>query len=77
MKLKKIASLLLAGAMMVSGSALAFEQTGEITVISREANSGTRGAFDEMMNIVVKTDEGAEDRLFEEAVLVDSTDAGP
>ena len=75
MKLKKIASLLLAGAMMVSGSALAFEQTGEITVISREANSGTRGAFDEMMNIVVKTDEGAEDRLFEEAVLVDSTDA--
>ena len=75
MKLKKIASLLLAGAIMVSGSALAFEQTGEITVISREANSGTRGAFDEMMNIVVKTDEGAEDRLFEEAVLVDSTDA--
>ena len=75
MKLKKIASLLLAGTMMVSGSALAFEQTGEITVISREANSGTRGAFDEMMNIVVKTDEGAEDRLFEEAVLVDSTDA--
>ena len=28
-----------------------------------------------MMNIVVKTGEGAEDRLFEEAVLVDSTDA--
>ena len=75
MKLKNVASLLLAGAMMLSGSAMAYEATGEITVISREANSGTRGAFDEMMNIVVKTDAGTEDHLFEEAVLVDSTDA--
>lgn len=75
MKMKKIASLMLAGAMMFTGSALAFEAADEITVISREANSGTRGAFDEMMNIVVKTDEGTEDHLYEEAVLVDSTDA--
>ena len=75
MKLKKIASLLLAGAMMLGGTALAYDAAGEITVISREASSGTRGAFDEMMGVVVKTDEGTEDRLFEEAVLVDSTDA--
>ena len=75
MKLKKVASLLLAGAMMLGGSALAYDGADEITVISREANSGTRGAFDEMMNIVVKTDAGTEDHLFEEAVLVDSTDA--
>ena len=40
--MKKLASLLLAGAMMLSGSALAFEATDEITVISREASSGTR-----------------------------------
>lgn len=73
--MKKLASLLLAGAMMLSGSALAFEATDEITVISREASSGTRGAFDEMMNIVVETDEGTEDMLYPEAVLVDSTDA--
>lgn len=73
--MKKFASLLLAGAMMLSGSALAFEATDEITVISREASSGTRGAFDEMMNIVVETDEGTEDMLYPEAVLVDSTDA--
>lgn len=76
MKIKKLASLVLAGAMMLSASAaLAFESTGEITVISREASSGTRGAFDEMMNIIVETEEGSEDRLFAEAVLVDSTDA--
>ena len=75
MKMKGIASILLAGAMMLSGSALAFEASDEITVISREANSGTRGAFDELMGVVVKTDEGTEDRLYEEAVLVDSTDA--
>ena len=73
--MKKFASLLLAGAMLLSGSALAFEATDEITVISREASSGTRGAFDEMMNIVVETDEGTEDMLYPEAVLVDSTDA--
>ena len=73
--MRKLASLLLAGAMMLSGSALAFEATDEITVISRDASSGTRGAFDEMMNIVVETDEGTEDMLYPEAVLVDSTDA--
>lgn len=73
--MKKFASLLLAGAMLLSGSALAFEASDEITVISREASSGTRGAFDEMMNIVVETEEGTEDMLYAEAVLVDSTDA--
>ena len=47
----------------------------EITVISREANSGTRGAFDELMNIVVKDGDKTVDKLYPEAVLVDSTDA--
>ncbi|MEG0767093.1 MAG: hypothetical protein RR482_05195, partial [Clostridia bacterium] len=58
-----------------AGCAAEFNAKNEITVISREANSGTRGAFDEMMGILVKTGDRVEDRLFEEAVLVDSTDA--
>jgi len=42
----------------------------EITVISREESSGTRGAFDELMKIT----DGKTNRLFEEAVIVSSTD---
>ncbi|MDR2692619.1 MAG: substrate-binding domain-containing protein [Chitinispirillales bacterium] len=42
----------------------------EITVISREESSGTRGAFDELMKIT----DGKTNMLFEEAVIVSSTD---
>ncbi|MDR2591212.1 MAG: substrate-binding domain-containing protein [Chitinispirillales bacterium] len=42
----------------------------EITVISREESSGTRGAFDELMKIT----DGKTNSLFEEAVIVSSTD---
>jgi len=42
----------------------------EITVISREESSGTRGAFDELMKIT----DGATNMLFREAVIVSSTD---
>ncbi|GBU20352.1 ohosphate ABC transporter phosphate-binding protein [Fibrobacteres bacterium R8-0-B4] len=42
----------------------------EITVISREESSGTRGAFDELMKIT----DGKTNHLFEEAVIVSSTD---
>ena len=76
--MKKIVSLVvcltLALTLIVSAFAAEFDKTQEITVISREASSGTRGAFDELMHILVKTDAGTEDRLFEEAVLVSSTD---
>lgn len=52
-----------------------FDASNEITVISREASSGTRSAFDELMNIVVEQDDGSTvDNLFAEAVLVNSTD---
>lgn len=51
-----------------------FDTSKEITVISREASSGTRGAFDELMNIVVKEGESTVDKLYAEAVLVNSTD---
>jgi len=42
----------------------------EITVISREESSGTRGAFDELMEIT----DGKTNVLFREAVIVSSTD---
>ena len=77
--MKKIIALVacLALALTFVASAMAsaeFDKTQEITVISREASSGTRGAFDELMKIVVKTDAGTEDHLFPEAVMVSSTD---
>ncbi len=76
--MKKIIALVVCLTLALSMTACAlaaeFDKTQEITVISREASSGTRGAFDELMGILVKTDAGTEDRLFPEAVLVNSTD---
>lgn len=53
----------------------AFDTSAQITVVSREASSGTRGAFSELMNIVVKDGDNETDNLFAEAIIVDSTDA--
>ena len=58
-----------------NGNQAGFQKTREITIISREANSGTRGAFDELMKIVVKENDKSVDKLYSEAVIVDSTDA--
>ena len=66
--------LTLALSLAAAAFAAEFDKTQEITVISREASSGTRGAFDELMKIIVKTDAGTEDHLFPEAVMVSSTD---
>lgn len=68
------ASLLMVLAFALPAMAQAFDKSQEITVISREASSGTRGAFDELMKILVKNGDVTEDRLFAEAVLVSSTD---
>lgn len=56
-------------------SASGFDTTAQITVISREASSGTRGAFDELMKIEVKNGDKVSNNLISEAVIVDSTDA--
>lgn len=48
--------------------------TGQITVVSREASSGTRGAFDELMSIKVKEGDTEKDLLFAEAITASSTD---
>lgn len=58
----------------VSNTEGSFDATREITVISREASSGTRSAFDELMNIKVKEGDTEKDMLFPEAVIVNSTD---
>ncbi|MCL2219705.1 MAG: extracellular solute-binding protein [Chitinispirillia bacterium] len=46
------------------------ERKREITVISREESSGTRGAFDELMHIT----DGKTNQLYPGAVIVSSTD---
>jgi len=72
---KKVMLLGLALATVCSGffvgaSAQGKEKKREITVISREESSGTRGAFDELMKVT----DGKTNMLFAEAVIVSSTD---
>jgi len=64
------AALLAAGCGGKKEGQAAAEKPREITVISREESSGTRGAFDELMKIT----DGKTNSLFAEAVIVSSTD---
>ena len=52
----KIASLVMA--LMMGVSAAAAEVSGEITVVSREEGSGTRGAFIELTGVEEKNARG-------------------
>ena len=65
------------GAAGGSATAGSFDSTKEITVISREASSGTRGAFDELMGLIEKSGESEVNKLFSEAVIASSTDEVP
>jgi len=48
---------------------------GEITVVSREGGSGTRGAFIELFSIEVKGEDGSKkDMTTKEAIIVNKTD---
>ncbi len=51
-----------------------FDGSREITVVSREDGSGTRGAFVEMFGILEETEAGEEDRTYEEAIITNKTD---
>lgn len=52
-----------------------FDATTDITVVSREEGSGTRGAFIELMGVEVKDDAGnKKDMTTEEAVIANKTD---
>ncbi|WP_102409905.1 substrate-binding domain-containing protein [Beduinella massiliensis] len=71
--MKKFVSTVLAVALCAT-SALAMA-ADDITVVSREDGSGTRGAFVELMGVEVKGEDGSKkDMTTEEAVIANSTD---
>lgn len=68
----KIAGLVMA--LMMGVSAAAAEVSGEITVVSREEGSGTRGAFIELTGVEEKNADGVKvDNTTVEAVVTNST----
>ena len=83
-KLKKVLSMVVLSAIAVTGlagcgsgnadTAQQAETGGEISVISREDGSGTRGAFVELFGVEQKNDAGEkEDMTTEEAIITNST----
>lgn len=79
--MKKIMTFMLAGVMAVSllagctSSPSGFNPSRDITVISREDGSGTRGAFIELMEIQEKDANGNKvDKTTKEAVIANKTD---
>ena len=71
--MKKFISATLALA-LCAASAMALA-ADDITVVSREGGSGTRGAFVELMGVEVKGEDGTKrDMTTEEAVIANSTD---
>lgn len=87
MKMKKTVCLLLTGLLTVgaltgcggnsdSEETEAKSESAEITVVSREDGSGTRGAFIELFGIEEKDENGEKvDKTTEEAVIANSTSA--
>lgn len=59
-------------AMIITGC-MSAEKKDTITVVSREASSGTRTAFDEMVGIAVKQGNVVKDNLFPEALISGSS----
>ena len=75
--MKKITAIILALALTLgcAGIALAFDANREISVVSREGGSGTRGAFIELFGVEVKGDDGSKkDMTTDEAVIANKTD---
>lgn len=80
---KKMQKLLISSILVVvlmlglagCGSKSVFDTTREITVVSREAGSGTRGAFIELMGVEEKDKDGKKtDHTTTEAVIANKTD---
>ncbi len=75
MKTRKLLSGLLTGIIAISAMAGCAAPSDEITVVSRENGSGTRGAFVELMGIEEKGADGTKtDRTTTEAVIANKTD---
>lgn len=72
--MKKSLAILIALCLMMVSNAFAFELTRDITVVSREDGSGTRGAFIELMGIEKKDENGDKmDYTSEEAIITNNT----
>lgn len=73
---KSLSVLLIVGVLIASMNTVgfAFDSSRLIDVISREAGSGTRGAFIELLGIEAKTDAGTVDRTTIEAIIANGTD---
>lgn len=75
MKTRKLLAGLLTGIIAVSAMAGCASPSDEITVVSRENGSGTRGAFVELMGIEEKGADGTKtDKTTTEAVIANKTD---
>jgi phosphate transport system substrate-binding protein len=77
--MKKIAKIVLvlalAAVMALNVSAAAsFSRNRDITVVSRENGSGTRGAFIELFGVLEKDANGEHDRTSKEAVIANTTE---
>lgn len=77
--MKKIISLVIASVLLILGiagcGAKGFDENGDITVISREDGSGTRGAFIELFGIEQKDADGNKvDYTIESADITNSTE---
>ncbi len=72
--MKKFLAILAALMLAAAPALAAFNADAEITVISREDGSGTRGAFIELFGVEVKNDAGQKvDMTTEEAIITNAT----
>ena len=72
--MKKLIALVLTGILALF-CVQALAAAGDITVVSREDGSGTRGAFIELFGIEVKTEDGGKkDMTTKEAIIANKTD---
>lgn len=74
--MKKFVGILLSAALMLSAACAAaeFDYAQDITVVSREEGSGTRGAFVELLGVEKKDENGQKvDYTTEEAVITNNT----
>ena len=73
---KKIATILTAAVIGATAfTTIVSAASGDITVVSREDGSGTRGAFIELFGVEEKDESGEKvDNTTEEAIITNSTD---
>ncbi len=73
--MKKYISFLIVSTVLMVLTACGSSKNDEITVVSREDGSGTRGAFVEIFGILVKDGETKTDMTYEEAIIANKADA--